>query len=244
MGCIQMRSDMSKVLCEVRRYQWADSKVHRIKDHIHNDPDNLPLRAKVSMGRHGTKSFTDLLGPLKKYLRRQVGRPWDKVYSEVSKHIRPSSTVQRHLLGHLFQMIAIHVEEEDGHVSPKPPSRSWLVRGNLYVCPRSNIIKVYEPCQERCCRVPPEGRWLSETSMIRLLHGRWARITFAPIPARSAAPDAVDAVLRRPLFGSGSRADTLQALAREHKRAGVYALQVCWLSSWERARYGLPTGPR
>ena len=43
----------------------------------------------------GTKNLNEHLGPLRRYLDSQVGRPWDKVFSEICPHIdrtRPSRT--------------------------------------------------------------------------------------------------------------------------------------------------------
>jgi len=49
-----------------------------------------------------TKEFSDLLGPLKRYLMRQVNRPWNKVWSEISANIKAANPAQRHVLGHVL----------------------------------------------------------------------------------------------------------------------------------------------
>ena len=51
--------------------------------------------------RGGLKLLNENLAPLRRYLERQVGRPWDKVYSEIAEGLRVASTVQRHVRDHL-----------------------------------------------------------------------------------------------------------------------------------------------
>jgi len=51
--------------------------------------DELPKREQIGAkwdNHRGGKQFTDVLGPLYRYLLKQVGRPWDKVYSEIAQN--------------------------------------------------------------------------------------------------------------------------------------------------------------
>jgi hypothetical protein len=41
----------------------------------------------------GAKQFNENLAPLRRYLERQIGRPWDKIYSGIAAHLRVHSTV-------------------------------------------------------------------------------------------------------------------------------------------------------
>ncbi len=43
-------------------------------------------------------SFADKLGPAKRWLERQVGRPWDEVYASLKKAFDPRTTAGRHLV--------------------------------------------------------------------------------------------------------------------------------------------------
>ena len=44
------------------------------------------------------KNFADKLGPPKRWLRKQVGRPWDEVYSDLKRAFDPRTTAGRHLV--------------------------------------------------------------------------------------------------------------------------------------------------
>jgi hypothetical protein len=43
-------------------------------------------------------SFADKLGPAKRWLERQVGRPWDEVYASLKQAFDPRTTAGRHLV--------------------------------------------------------------------------------------------------------------------------------------------------
>jgi hypothetical protein len=65
------------------------------------------------MGRahvlHGDiEEFNENLVPLRRYLERQVGRPWNnKVYSEIAQHLRVDPAVQQHVRDHLHDFVAV-----------------------------------------------------------------------------------------------------------------------------------------
>ena len=90
-----MRNDTAKVVTErPRRGHGTPSKKwgrrlgkRRLGKNEHDADDHGPTRAPIA--RHhqygwNAKEFSDVLGPLRRYLRRQVGRPWDKVWSEIA----------------------------------------------------------------------------------------------------------------------------------------------------------------
>jgi hypothetical protein len=211
---------------------------------VKRDLEHAPLHEPLSPRRGRSKGFSDLIGPLRKYLRRQVGRPWDKVYSEICQHIRSTNTVQRHLLEHLWWEIQVNVIEVDGHLHVLPSHR-WLratLRQNqLYVCPRTRLVKVYEVCRKKCCYKSPDGWWASDLRLVRYndKKGHWQVIDFRPIPASDPLVSAVDVLLQKRVFSSPSRVGLQQELFREYGRADVYAFQVRRASTWDRSIWGL-----
>src|ERR1051325_3044056 len=119
-----MRDDMHEVVIErprrgsrmrhVRRLRRVDPK----RASVH-DPESLPFR--ISHGRAAslnkrTKEFTDLLAPLKRYLMRQVNRPWDKVWSAICKNLTTENPAQRHVRLHVFDFVAVNTSVRDGAV--------------------------------------------------------------------------------------------------------------------------------
>jgi hypothetical protein len=118
-----MRKDMSKVIVERPRRgrAWASEK-RPGRSAIVEDDDGEPLRA----GRGGrapkrtkplkTKGLNENLAPLRRYLGKQVGRPWNKVFSEISEHLKPTSTVQQHVRDHIDDFVAVQTRMRAGKV--------------------------------------------------------------------------------------------------------------------------------
>lgn len=113
-----------------------------------NDPEDLPSKESMSRGRKygDDKQLNEHLRPLYRYLDKQVGRPWDKVFSEICERINMNSTVQRHIMQHVFDHVAdkLHVGD-DGvpmiHYSFggfRPIYDSWY---KLYVHPVDGLLK-------------------------------------------------------------------------------------------------------
>ncbi len=141
-----MREDMFKVIVE--RPRWGSR--HAPKAKLRND--KVPGRKRATgrrqaLEQHGyTKCLNENLAPLKRYLMKQVGRPWDKVYSEISEHLDTGSTVKQHVRDHLtdFILINVSVDRDGGFMAtrhwggPQPPQHWWA---KLYVDPNDGIIK-------------------------------------------------------------------------------------------------------
>ncbi|HXR89832.1 MAG TPA: hypothetical protein VN750_06060, partial [Steroidobacteraceae bacterium] len=101
----------------------------------------------MRLGMRACYDYLDLnenLQPLRRYLQAQIGRPWDKVYSEICARIDRRNTVQQHIHQHIDDFIAIKVREKDGKliaVGRGDPRELWY--GELYVDPRTGIIREY-----------------------------------------------------------------------------------------------------
>jgi hypothetical protein len=187
-----MRYDMHEVVIE-RPRRGGFRTYHDHRPRIGKDPEqleNLPakqgmFRPHIYGGEH--KEFSDLLGPLQRFLVRQVGRTWNDVYSEIRQRISPRSTVQIHILGHLDGMVSTKLIERDGKLFVFGPY--WVHEvfpGDLYVNPRTGIL----------CRMPERRRYprptpptdvvvLAPESELRLVNGIWYWVVFADVPAPS-----------------------------------------------------------
>ena len=149
-----MRRDMSKVVTEAPRYghrnrsQKTALKVHHWdRDRYYDGEDGLdgPKRLPSSPQRqHGwdAKEFSDVLGPLKKFLRRQVGRHWDKVHSELCQHLDKRSLTGQHIWTHVWMEVEKDVQfGPDGKVYRKASflGRQIEVKG-LYIHPKTGVL--------------------------------------------------------------------------------------------------------
>ena len=112
-----MREDMFKVIVE--RPRWGSRHAPKSKLRYDKSPGRKRATGRRMVMEHSgyTKCLNENLAPLKRYLHKQVGRPWDKVYSEISQHLDTSSTVKQHVRDHLTDFILITVtHDRDGGI--------------------------------------------------------------------------------------------------------------------------------
>jgi hypothetical protein len=199
-----MRPDMPKILVERSR---PPSRVPHGRDgrkfRDQSDAAFLPMKA----GYRDPKSLNENLRPLARYLERQVGRPWDKVYSELCAVIDGCNAIQRHILEHLNQYVAVHTRVVDGHLIGL--GRRFLGVGRiwqpLYVDPRTGLLRrnldeyswrqSYR--QRQLAKARERAQVWREVSAFRQLHrveSCWFEVEIAPLPP---PPEARWDVLRR-----------------------------------------------
>ena len=139
-----MRRDMAKVIVERSRRGGDGGRSVPLKGWYKNVPlEDRPT--KEGMRRPygwSRKELNENLEPLKRYLRRQVGRPWNDVYSEISQHLRPTDAVQQHVRDHVRWEVELHARIIDGEVYDQPRwgARLKLRDGDLYVHPETGIL--------------------------------------------------------------------------------------------------------
>ena len=137
---------MSKIIVERPRFDHRGRGARPGRSRVVVDDDGAPLRAREPVRRAPrTKSLNENLAPLKRYLDRQVGRPWNKVFSEIAQHLKPSSTVQQHVRDHLDDFVAIRTSMVDGevHVQSRhgaihPLAQDWSL---YFVHPKTGLLK-------------------------------------------------------------------------------------------------------
>ena len=182
-----MREDMAQVIVERPRIKpFNNRKGRRVA------LDDLPKHEGMRRGHaeHGdTKQLNENLAPLRRYLEGQVGRPWNKVYSEIAAHLRVDNTVQQHVRDHLRDFVA---------VTPRRNVSGWRssIRGGLwwqrlYVDPVTGLLcrtdrLPEEKARQRARRARPappiERMNLDDTRELRRIAGLWYELTLAPLP--------------------------------------------------------------
>jgi hypothetical protein len=105
-----MRRDMSKVIVERARRGGRVGK-GRYKNF---NLEDLPIKEGMRHPRKYGKELNENLAPLYRFVQSQVGRPWNKVYSEIREFINSNSTIQQHVLVHLFKGL-VNVNETKVH---------------------------------------------------------------------------------------------------------------------------------
>lgn len=189
-----MRKDMAKVI--VTRPRVVDSVGRRGRvcpdDQL---PKGVGLR-RDAMEHGGFKMLNENLAPLRRYLEKQVGRSWNRVFSEIAANLRPSSTVQQHVRDHLKDFVALNPRPIMRHMWCAKRSRWIDGRGPwsqpLYVDQHGVLrrtadlawVKRWE--RERAAAKAPlqpdDVVVLSEAVELRKIGGIWFEVQRAPMP--------------------------------------------------------------
>jgi hypothetical protein len=137
-----MRPDMFKVIVErerggpIRNYHHARNKKKFASKDLEEalTYEGMQRRHKYFYNRHG-KELNENLSPLKGFLRSRVGKPWNKVYSELNEFVNPRSAVQKHIREHVDSYVELHaIKDEHGNYSViSRYRRRYLREGELYV---------------------------------------------------------------------------------------------------------------
>jgi hypothetical protein len=139
-----MRPDMDKVLCEHPRGGPRGKRRARYRGPL----EDAPRREPISRNRGGTKWLSENLGPLRRWLLAQTGRPWDVVHGELRARIDPGNAVQLHIWQHAQHYVARDVEIVGGKPGHRP-GEGWFAMGTpvnarrspVYVCPSTGILR-------------------------------------------------------------------------------------------------------
>ena len=95
------------------------------------DYDNLPRNSSMKPKFRKwdeRKQLNEYLKPLVRYLAKNCGRPWNKVYSEICENMDRRGIVQDHIFQHLFQFVELHPIFKDG----RPHSTGYGGLSRLY----------------------------------------------------------------------------------------------------------------
>lgn len=116
------------------------ARLRYVPDH---DYDEQPKKARgfESYTAGSRKWFTDVLGPLSGFLRKNVGRPWDKVYSELCAGLDKRKTTGLHIFQHLEDMVTTACYcGPGGKVYTVAYGQEGEV-GGFYVHPRTGLLR-------------------------------------------------------------------------------------------------------
>jgi hypothetical protein len=264
-----MREDMDEIIIE--RPRWGSRMRHKRragrfdgKVEARRDPESLPFRIGLQRdARQGgtTKCLNENLKPLQRYLESQINRPWDKVWSEISKNLRVTSAVQQHVRDHVPDFVAIRVMIKDGAL--------WVSERNIrlvrladsyfrmYVDPRTGLLRRNKHfksfSRKRRDEEAAVARHLAERmrelapslQLHRFEDGTWWEVRLAPIPTEAVTVGTgkyVRTINRMLPHNDVVRGTSLAKLrsGELYGRPGVYAAAKRQLSRKEMLALGLP----
>ncbi|WP_299393988.1 hypothetical protein [Pelagibius sp.] len=212
-----MREDMHKVIVErPRSGRWAKRCRNRFAGH-----DDLPT--KIGARRHARLTHThsrfssDHLQPLRRYLAKQVDRPWAKVYSDICANLHPRHTVKQHVLEHLEQFVAhrLGVGRDGELLDQFGNPHTWTQ--DLYVDPNDGILKDSakywrkrgidpKPWKRKrgVAEADPDVVRLAADMELHRLDGFWFAVKFRDEPLRPGDTHVYD-VIRKGMIPAGQR---------------------------------------
>ena len=246
-----MRADMAKVIVERPRMTaraWPRPKGYQ--------PPAPPLRRgrpALPRGDRGTlagrrQGLNEHLGPLRRFLDKQVGRPWDKVFSEICARIDRSSAVQDHVRDHVEDYVhrqvilvdGVPCDGEGGCCYGRPLREMRWIR--WYVCPRTGLLRRNAVAPRRRPTPvqggePPKLIQVGKGLQCRFLDGAWHLVAFERLPkplANRLCCRDTDVLLGLPV----SRLTPVEARLRYG--AEVYAATKRRLARRELSQYPIP----
>jgi hypothetical protein len=195
-----MREGMDKVIVERPRTGGGGKYPRAGRDRQRIALDEWPRTEGMRRPwAGGGKGLNENLSPLRRYLTSNVGRPWDKVYSEISAHVDRNNAVQAHIWRHIEQYVCVKAEVIDGRVIDLGNRRSWTHwQPELYVDPHTGILRRNKRWRAwRASSEPPPApiHPAGENRVARQVDGIWYEIELRPYDERSLAT--FDVVLKK-----------------------------------------------
>ena len=201
-----MREDMYKVIVERPRRGGN----YRGEKPAPQDLDDSPKQEGLKRRHRDRKWLNENLRPLERYLAAQVGRPWDKVYSEICAGVDRRNTVQQHIHQHLEDFVAMKVSLIEGRPhrhragrGPEPLDSRWGPK--FYVDPRSGILRENRwrtiaraqardahrrIMSARRSNLRDDVRIIGSDHQLHCIDGIWYRVTLAKVD-KSVPQDAI-----------------------------------------------------
>jgi hypothetical protein len=230
-----MREDMYKVIVErPRRSKGGYAAAARLR----KDFDG-PMRLGMRAG-YGYRDLNENLAPLRRYLHAQIGRPWNKVFSEICAGIDRRNTVQQHIHQHIRDFIAIDVDIRAGRLVDLSVRWGFLrsdfgIFQELYVDPRTGLARpnksyrslrqsVAQRRQREQLEIASRRRVVDERTMLLLLDEVWFLVEVDVLPKERLIEAVVDGRPHR-RAQIESRYDVV--LRRSISRAKMADLEQC-----------------
>lgn len=250
-----MREDMFKVIVE--RPRLVNSNDYSRDGRKFRNDENAPSRLGMKRGyTQRPKWLNENLAPLKRYLEQQVGRPWDKVYSEIRAPIDARSTVKQHILQHIGDFVAIDTHWVESNDGGKVVIRKWRwwqfgdtplkdVNVELFVHPRTGILlrnrhfvplnrRLKERREMKKARESVDRRDLDERRQLRRIDGIWYEVTLGQLPAPCVQANDI-------VYDACWDAVRKEWVSRQQGNADKYAVSKRQLGAKELKKYGLDT---
>lgn len=195
-----MRTDMNKVIGDVYRHgSGIITKAGRPPRELDAMPARESMRSPYKGGwGSGMKSSSCNVSPVRRFLDKQVGRPWNTVYSEICRTYDARKPTNRQIYQLVDQLVTRqHLVVIDGKVMEALPYSTPSEPTGLYVHPVTGLLvraslPTYRAqwnadAKEAAARKKEElarrERVISDTMKLVKLNDLWFVIEMAPVTA-------------------------------------------------------------
>jgi hypothetical protein len=139
--------------------------------------------------RQKSKYFSDHLGPLRRWLRSQVGQPWNVIYSRLCRQLDTRTLLGQHILSHVWDDVERHVTLIDGVLYCHPEWGGFRplenpYRDRFYVHPETGLLCIVPKAARREKGQPQvcDRMDIDSHHQYRQVNEIWYLITFADFP--------------------------------------------------------------
>lgn len=144
-----MREDFAKVMVDCYRVGGYTPKPGRIPRELEDLPTRQGMRLPYNPRFYQRKDFGENLSPLYRWLNKQVGRPWNKVFQELNQNFDRRKVINNHIFEHVegFVTQGTHLFFDQNRVLREHSMRSdtpYIVEG-LYIHPDTKILCKVNP---------------------------------------------------------------------------------------------------
>ena len=204
-----MRRDLAKCTTERPRHgrSWAITKKYGGSVRINPDRGHDYLeeyggfRSSSRNRQINAKDFSDFLSPLRGAIRKNIGRPWDKVFGVFCEALDRRGLSGYHIWTHLMWEVETNTFlGEDGEVYERPEFGGLPPKADgFYVHPITGLLLYKEPWRFRRLKNVPRLEIAvpnNEPQVYRQIDGLWFRCLVS-IERRSSGPNRTEEVVRR-----------------------------------------------
>jgi len=187
-----MRYDMKKVLCTRPRLgsRLKNQDVrHQRHESLHEGSESSTKSGmKPSNKRYSERKYlNEYLNPLIRFLGSVVGRPWDKIHSEIREKSPSDSAVGAHIYQHLWDYVERHPVWKDGVVGHttwdgwRPLEAKQGQGWNEFYVDKHGILQRSPTPKKREKKADPNVRKISDLEFyIRREDGVWFFLRMEP----------------------------------------------------------------
>ncbi|OEK03992.1 hypothetical protein [Roseivirga misakiensis] len=96
--------------------RWQGNKRKGYDKSHANNPDNYRKKEGIKLRSGGTKCQTDNLQPLLRFLAKNEGKFWNKVYQQLCQRMDKNSVLGQHVFDHISDFVHTKVSIENGKI--------------------------------------------------------------------------------------------------------------------------------